>query len=386
MSNHSKYQFNTLSGIISILITELIFWLIALLCFRYISLNVEEFRFEHPNLLWLFLFIPFYIIIWIYNRKWKNNALLKYSSLKLLPNLFNGISNTRSIIKFILFKIGLSFIIIAMANPQYGENEREVQSKGIDIMIALDVSKSMLADDLIKGHSRLSIAKKGISKLIKNLHGDQIGIVVFAGDAYKQLPITPDYQVANMFLKNIETQMISSQGTDIGNAIEKCVSSFNYERETNKSIIVISDGEDHEGNGAIAAREANENGIIINTIGMGTSKGVPIPVIRNGKAIGIKKDKDNQTVLTKLNEKMLIDIANEGDGIYSRAKGMNIGIESIIKRIDTIEKSTLNVDRYTSYDDQYQLFLTIGIILLLIDFLINEKRGEIDNKLTLFKT
>jgi Ca-activated chloride channel family protein len=381
----SKYQFNNTTGFLVILLTEFIFWSVALTLFFITKTNIEEFRFEHPNFLWTFLLIPFLIIFWILNRNWKNKALVNYSSVKLLPFLHHGISNSKSIIKFIFLRLGIGFIIIAFANPQYGENERTVESKGIDIMIALDVSKSMLADDLIKGYSRLEIAKKGISSLFQNLKGDHIGIVVFAGDAYKQLPITPDYKVANMFLSNIETQMISSQGTDIGNAIDKCVSSFKDERETNKAIIILSDGEDHEENALIAAKKAYKKGIIINTIGMGTTKGVPIPIINKGKKTGVKKDKNDQTVLTKLNEEMLMDIALEGDGIYSRANGMNIGLKSIINRINKIDKSTLETNRYTTYDDKFQIYLFIGIIFLLLELSISDKKSEYWEQFELFK-
>ena len=247
-----------------------------------------------------FCFIPFIIIIWNKSLKWKNKTINKFASKKNLEFLFDGFSNIKSVIKYILLRLSLSFLVIAIANPQYGENQRQIEAKGIDIMIALDVSKSMQAEDLREGYSRLKVAKLGIAKMIQSLHSDYIGIVVFAGDAYKQLPITPDYQVATMFLKNIETQMISSQGTDIGNAIDKCVSSFNFERETNKTIIILSDGEDHQEQGIAAAENAYSEGIIINTIGMATTKGVPIPIYRNGKAIGIKKDENNQTVLTKI--------------------------------------------------------------------------------------
>ena len=368
-----------------VLITEVIFWSIALTVFYITKINIKEFRFEHPSFLWAFLVIPFLIFFWYLNRKWKNKALINYSSLKLLPFIYNGISNSKSILKFIFLRLGIGFVIIALANPQYGENERIVDSKGIDIMIALDVSKSMLADDLIKGYSRLEIAKKGISSLFQNLKGDHIGIVVFAGDAYKQLPITPDYKVANMFLSNIETQTISSQGTDIGNAIDKCVSSFKDERETNKAIIILSDGEDHEKNALMAAKKANKQGIIINTIGMGTTKGVPIPIIKKGKKVGVKKDKNEQTVLTKLNEEMLIDIAEAGNGIYTRAVGMNIGLKNIINRINKIEKSTLETNRYTTYEDKFQIYLFIGILFLILELSITEKRTANWEQFELFK-
>ena len=380
-----KYQFNNITALIFVVVTEVFFWSIALTAFYITVSNIKEFRFEHPYFLWTFLTLPFLITFWHLNRTWKNKALTNYSSLKLLPFIHNGFSNSKSILKFIFLRLGFGLIIIAFANPQYGENERVVDSKGIDIMIALDVSKSMQAEDLIKGYSRLEVAKKGISSLFQNLKGDHIGIVVFAGDAYKQLPITPDYKVANMFLSNIETQMISSQGTDIGNAIDKCVSSFKDERETNKAIIILSDGEDHEENALNAAKEANKKGIIINTIGMGTSKGVPIPIYRNGKKSGVKKDENDQTVLTKLNEQMLMEIAQAGNGSYTRASGMDIGLKTILNRINKIEKSTLETNRYTTYDDKFQIYLFIRIIFLILELSLTDKRTTFWNQFEPFK-
>lgn len=381
-----SYLFNTIKSSIILLVVELLFWSISLGVYYITITNIKEFRFERPEALWAFLLIPFIIVCWQINRNWKNKAILSYSSIKLLPFLHQGISNNKSILKFLFLRLGLGFIIIALSNPQYGENERQVTSKGIDIMIALDVSKSMLAEDLIKGYSRLDVAKKGISSLFQNLKGDHIGIVVFAGDAYKQLPITPDYKVANMFLSNIETQMISSQGTDIGNAIDKCISSFKQERETNKTIIILSDGEDHQENAITAAKNAYDKGIIINTIGMGTTKGVPIPILKNGKQTGVKKDENNQTVLTKLNEQMLMDIANAGDGVYSRARGMNIGLNNIINRINKIEKSTLETNKYSSYDDKFQIYLFVGLLFLLLELSITDKKSNFWSNIELFKS
>jgi Ca-activated chloride channel family protein len=252
-------------------------------------------------------------------------------------------------------------------------------------MIALDISKSMMAEDLVPDYNRLDIAKLAIGKLMSELKGDHVGIVVFAGEAYKQLPLTPDYQVAKLFLKSIGSDMISSQGTDIGNAIELCMSSFNEERKTNKAIIIISDGEDHEEMAVNAASEASENGVVICAVGMGSDKGVPIPIIKNGKKVGIKKDKDETTVLTKLNEQNLIQIAEAGNGTYTKTRGLNLDLRKILDRINKIEKSSLKKDRYSTYDDQFQWFLFPGLLLLFLDFLMFEKRGKIDDQLILFK-
>ena len=383
--NKKKYYFKTSNAIIGLIIVELLFWITTFSIYQYLTLNVTEFRFEHPNILWMLLIIILLNILWVRNKIWKKKAISNFAEINTLSKIFNGFSNNRSSLKFFTFRIAIGLLIIAASNPQYGENERTVVSKGIDIMVALDISKSMMAEDLVPDYNRLDIAKLAIGKLMNELRGDHVGIVVFAGEAYKQLPLTPDYQVAKLFLKSVGSDMISSQGTDIGNAIELCISSFSEDRKTNKAIVIISDGEDHEEMAIEAAKDASENGVVICTVGMGTEKGVPIPIIRNGRKVGIKKDQDELTVLTKLNEENLIQIAEAGNGTYTRTKGLNLDLRKILDRINKIEKTSLKKDRYSTYDDQFQWFLIPGILLLLLDFVIFEKRGKIDDQLVLFK-
>jgi Ca-activated chloride channel family protein len=383
--NKKKYYSKTSNSIVTLLILELLFWTATISVHQYLTLNVSEFRLEHPKVFWLLILLFLLNAIWVKNKIWKKKAINKFAKLSTLSKIFNGFSNNRSTFKYILFRLAIGMLIIAASNPQYGENERTVASKGIDIMIALDISKSMMAEDIIDEYNRLDIAKLSIGKLMNELRGDHVGIVVFAGEAYKQLPLTPDYQVAKLFLKNIGTDMISSQGTDIGNAIELCMSSFSEERKNNKAIVIISDGEDHEEMAINAAKEATEEGVVICTVGMGSEKGVPIPILRNGKKIGIKKDKDESTVLTKLNEENLIQIAQAGNGTYTKTRGLNLNLRKILDRINEIEKTTLKKDRYSTYDDQFQWFLLPALLLLLLDFMIFEKRGKIDDQIVLFK-
>ena len=383
--NKKKYYSKTSNSIVTLLILELLFWTAIISVYQYLTLNVSEFRIEHPKVLWLLILLFLLNAIWVKNKIWKKKAINKFAKLSTLSKIFNGFSNNRSTFKYILFRLAIGMLIIAASNPQYGENERTVASKGIDIMIALDISKSMMAEDIIDEYNRLDIAKLSIGKLMNELRGDHVGIVVFAGEAYKQLPLTPDYQVAKLFLKNIGTDMISSQGTDIGNAIELCMSSFSEERKNNKAIVIISDGEDHEEMAVKAAKEATEEGVVICTVGMGSEKGVLIPIVRNGKKIGIKKDKDESTVLTKLNEENLIQIAQAGNGTYTKTRGLNLNLRKILDRINEIEKTTLKKDRYSTYDDQFQWFLLPALLLLLLDFIIFEKRGKIDDQIVLFK-
>jgi len=375
-----KYSFNI--GLFSIFVVgaELVFWLILFLMYSYVQENEPSFRFEHSWVLYVGLvLIPLLIFAHFYLKFWRNRSLKRYAEYKLLPHLFTGYSTWKSGIKYVLLRFGLSCLIVAGANPQYGETEKEIQTKGIDIMIALDVSTSMLAEDLVEGKSRLYVAKKGVSQLIDRLHGDHIGIVVFAGAAYKQLPITPDYNIAKMFLNNISTDMMSSQGTDIGNAIDECLSSFDFEKETNKVIIVFSDGEDHEESALIGAKEAKEKGVIVHTIGMGTTVGSPIPM---GKKGVYKKDENGERVMTKLNENMMIDVADAGGGSYIRAQGYSIGLDGLIGDINEIEKATLKTDKYLTYSDHFQIFLLIGLLLIGLDLFLTEKKASLLSQIT----
>ena len=385
MNQLYKYRYSTTTALIVIAIVEILFWGIGYATYYYVTEEVSEFRFENPWALYFLVMIPFMLLLFFRGLWWKNKAIKRYADKQLLPSLFSGYSTGKSLTKFILFRLGVSFLIMAMANPQYGKNEKNVESKGIDIMLAIDVSNSMLAEDLSAGYSRLKISKLSIEKLIDKLHGDHIGIVVFAGSAYKHLPITPDYQVAKTFTQNVTTRMMSAQGTDIGLAIDECMTSFNFENGANKTIVVFSDGEDHEEQGIIAAEKANEQGVVVHTIGMGTTKGVPIPIYKRGNKIGNKKDENENTVLTKLNEENLINIANAGQGSYTRANGMSIGLEGLINQINTIEKSTLSSEKYTGYEDQFQPFLAIGLLLLLIELFMNEKRTKMVDKFKLFE-
>ena len=386
MSSKNKYSLSTSTAVIGLLALEIIFWGVCIATYQYLISNVVEFRFEHPNRLWLLSVILLLNIAWISNRIWRNKALNNFAKIETIHHIHAGYSNFRSSVKYFLFRTAFGLLIIASANPQYGENEKTVESKGIDIMIALDISRSMMAEDIVNNYTRLDLAKLAIGKLMNELRGDHVGIVVFAGEAYKQLPLTPDYHVAKLFLKSIGTDMISSQGTDIGNAIDLCMSSFDLEKNTNKAILIMSDGEDHEEMAVNAANDASNQNVVICTIGMGTDKGVPIPVYKRGKKIGNKKDKENSTVLTKLNEENLIQIAQAGNGTYTRSQGLNLNLRKIVDRLNAIERTTLKKEKYSTYDDQFQWFLIPAFILLFLELIILEKRGTIDNQFKLFES
>ena len=293
------------------------------------------------------------------------------------------ISRTRRNFKFILLLLTVFLLFVSMANIQYGLKEEEVKQKGIDLMIALDVSNSMNAEDLKP--SRLERAKRAIEQLIDKLHGDRIGIIVFAGDAYVQLPITTDYAAAKMYLQTIDTDIVPTQGTAIGTAIDLAMQSFNFDDPTSKAIIIITDGENHEDNPVEAARNAAEKGVYVYTIGMGTPEGAPIPVYKHGKQIGFKKDKEGNTVVSHLNEEMLKEIAQAGNGMYVRATNSNVGLNMILNKINELEKKEFDNKVFKTYEDRFQLTLFPALVLLVIYLLLSDKRSKLAEKLKLYE-
>jgi len=380
MSNPTNYRFNWVSYIITLTIVELLFWLSAYLSYDYLSQYSQNFRFEHEWLLvYIIPIVAGFIIGYTYLIYWKFKTLSKISTPKLIGNLFEGYSILKINIKYVFWRLGLSFLIIAAANPQFGEQEVDVESYGLEIMLAIDVSNSMLAEDLAENYSRLKVAKFAVEKLINSLSNEPIGIVVFAGSAYKQLPITTDYSAAKMFLQNIQVGMLSAQGTDIGNAINTCITSFNFENGVAKAIVLITDGEDHEQKAIDAANEAKEKGVTIHTIGMGGEAGAPIPMFVNGIKKGTKKDAEGNTVLTKINEKMLIDVASAGNGSYTRANGLSVGLDGLISQLNNVTNGTVLTKQYKTYNDQFQLFLLLGVMLLFVDIFVLEKKKPLFN-------
>jgi Ca-activated chloride channel family protein len=286
--------------------------------------------------------------------------------------------------KFILFSIALTALIIGIANPQIGSKMEEVKREGVDLMIAIDLSNSMLAEDLQP--NRLMRAKQSISKLIDRLQGDRIGLIVFAGEAYVQLPITTDYSAAKLFLSTINTSIVPTQGTAIGKAIELSIKSFDLENDQNKAIIVITDGENHEDDAIEKAKEAEDLGIFVHAIGMGSEDGGPIPIkSRNGRITGYQKDKEGNTVITTLNEDMLKQIAQAGGGSYIRANSTQSGLNALFKEINKMEKKEIGSKVFTDYKDRFQWFIGLAIILLLIETLIKGRKNKWSSKINLFE-
>jgi len=340
------------------------------------------FRFEHIEFLYALLLIPFFSVMFILYRIWKKRAIKRFGDLDVITQLMPLFSGKKLVFKFLLLMLAYVFLIIGLANPQIGSKLEKIQRKGADLMIALDVSNSMLSQDIRP--DRLTRAVQGITKLVDRLEGDRIGIVVFAGKAYVQLPITTDYSAAKMFLSTISTQMVPSQGTAIGDAIDLSVESFKTD-ERSKAIIIITDGENHEGNALESAQAAAAKGIKIFTIGMGSPEGSPIPVYdANDRQTGYKSDRQGQTIISKLDETALQQIASAGNGIYVRASTGQDGLIKIIDEINSLEKKEIETKMFSEYEGRFQYFLAVSLLLLIIEFLIPERKSKWADKIRLF--
>jgi len=329
------------------------------------------FRFAHTYFFYLLALIPVFTIFLVLFFIWKKKTLAKYGDWHIIKQLMPEYSIRKPILKFIGMMLILSCLVVALADPQTGSRLEKVKHKGIDLMICLDVSNSMLAQDIKP--DRLERAKQSISRVIDNLDGDRIGIIVFAGKAYTQLPITTDYAAAKMFLATINTGIVPTQGTAIASALELAANSFG-ESKHNKAIVVITDGEDHEGDALAQAEAIAKKGITIYTIGMGLPEGAPIPVMSGNVQIGYKKDSDGQTIMSKLDETLLQRIASMGNGMYVRANNSETGLNKIFDDINKIQKTEIEEKQFSDFEDRFQYFIAIAILLLVVDFFVFERK------------
>ena len=339
------------------------------------------FRLAHPEYLYALAVLPVILLFYIYSIRWKKKAIKSFGDPLLVNKLTPNISKSKPIARLILNLTGIALIIIACANPQIGMKLEEVKREGVDIIIALDVSNSMKAQDIKP--NRLERAKQAISQLIDKLQNDRIGMIVFAGQAYVQLPITSDYAAAKLFLSTIDTDIIPTQGTCIGCAIDLSQQSFVGNDNKHKALVIITDGEDHEEDAVEAAKRAHANGVIIHTIGMGSPEGAPIPITKNGSQ-DFLKDNAGNTVITKLETLTLERIADEGKGIFVQASNSDDGLQKILSQIVKMDKKSFGTKQFTDYEDRFQYFLVAGLLLLLIEFTITNKRSVIFQKMDLF--
>ncbi|MBX3165070.1 MAG: VWA domain-containing protein [Bacteroidetes bacterium] len=340
------------------------------------------FKFEHSEYFYAFLAIPIMLLLVLWYFVSRRKKLKRLGDETLVKELIPYSSRRKRILKVVLFVLGFSSLILALCNLQTGSKLTEVKREGADIIVCLDVSNSMLAQDL--SPNRLTRAKYALEKMINMLEGDRLGLVIFAGEAYVQLPITTDYNAAKMFLSSINTNMLPVQGTNVEAAIEKASESFGSDEGKNRAIILITDGEDHSQEAIEAAEKAGRKNIMINTIGIGSENGVPIPLIENGIVKGYRKDREGQTVVTKLNSDLLKTIASKANGVYVQASQADLGLNAVLDKIGELDKAQLESKMYSDYEDQFQWFLGLALILFFIEFLISERASEWYKKLNLF--
>lgn len=340
-------------------------------------------RFAHTSILWGLLAIPVLLLLFLLVSRWKKKAVASLGDKSVVKLMIPQVSFSRPWLKFIFFLVAYACVIIGMADPQLGSKTEEVKRKGADLMILLDVSNSMLAQDLAP--SRLESAKRAISQLIDKLHSDRIGIIVFAGEAYVQLPVTTDYSAAKLFLTTINTGMVPTQGTAIGAAIDLGMKSFDFKNGTGKAMIIITDAENHEDDAVKAASVAKSRDVSVNVIGVGSVEGAPIPVDPNNPGAGYRNDRDGKQVISKLNEDMGKEISAAGNGIYVRANNTNSGLDIVMNQIGKVQRKLYDSKTYKDYEDRFQFFLAIALALLVIEFFISNRRNMRLSGLKLFE-
>lgn len=337
---------------------------------------------DEKKYLYLLLIIPILLLLFLYLQYWKRKKQREFGDAELVKKLSPAKSVFKPALKFTIMLLALAALVVGLVNPKIGTKMETVKREGIDIVFAVDVSKSMLAEDVAP--SRLEKSKQLVSQIINQLGSDRIGIVAYAASAFPVLPITTDYSVAKMFLQSMNTDMVSSTGTSLDQAINLSASYFDKKSKTNKLLILISDGEDHGDGAQDAAEEANKIGLKIITIGIGTQKGGPIPLKRNGVVESFKRDGNDEVVITKLNEESLKEIAKATKGGYVYGSNTKEVLEYVKKALDNIEKTEFEATEMADFQSQFQWFLGLAFALLFLDiFLLETKTGWI-SRLNLF--
>ena len=340
------------------------------------------FKLDEKIWFWALLVVPIVVFIYLLVHIWKKNTQRKFADAHLLKQLSPNQSLFKSILKLVVLLLGFSCLIIALVNHKIGTKLKTIRSEGVDIVFAVDVSKSMLAEDIAP--NRIEKSKQLVREIINSLASDRVGIIAYAGRAFPQLPITTDYASAKMFLSSMNTDMLTSQGTAIKEAIRLSKTYFDDAEQTNRILIIISDGEDHEGDAADVAEEAKDEGIKIITIGVGTIKGKAIPIKRNGVVLNYKKDQNGETVITKLNEDTLKNIADEANGQYINGTRTEEVVSNLKDIINKMDKKEFEAKQIADFKDQFQWFLGFGIFFLILDIFLLERKTKWLQKLNLF--
>lgn len=342
------------------------------------------FRFENTEFLYALTIIPLIVIVFLVNRRIRKTSLKKFGSPELLSSLHPEVSPYKSYIKLTLLLLSVASIIFGIANPQIGTKLAEAKREGVDVIIALDISNSMRAEDIKP--NRLERAKQMINKLIDKLENDRIGLVVFAGESFVQLPLTTDYSAAKLFLGLTEPELITTQGTAIGRAIELASEQFKESDNRRKALIIISDGENHEDDAVSEAARASEKNFVVYTIGMGTTTGAPVPIYNNGTLTGYMKDRDGNLVITKYDPTMLQQIAAAGKGEFFPTADSEPELNNIINKISGLDKKEFETKLFVDYEDRYQYLFALAFIFLFLELLFSERKNKFISSLKLFET
>ena len=340
------------------------------------------YQLEETSYFYILLIIPIMIIGFLFLKTWKKNIQKKYISENLLQFLSPNISNFKPRIKLLFLILFILFSTIALVNPKIGTELKTVKREGVDIVFALDVSKSMLAEDIAP--NRLEKAKRIVSEIINTLNNDRVGVIAYAATALPILPITDDYSTAKTFLQSLNTDMLSSQGTAIIQSINLAQKFYDDEDQTNRVLCILSDGEDHEVERQNLLELAERSGITIITIGLGSVKGAPIPIKENNIVKSYKKDENGDVVVTKLNAQLLNKIANSSSGIYIEGLNTELVVEEISKRLKEMDKKEFESKQFVAYKDQFQWFISFAILFLSLELLVFEKKTYWVKKLNLF--
>ncbi len=340
------------------------------------------YQLEEKIWFWVLAVIPLIGLLFLGLQIWKRRIQKKFANKATLKKLSPNQSLFKSLLKAWMLCLVFASLSIALVNPKIGTKLETVRTQGVDIVFAVDVSKSMLAEDVAP--NRLEKAKQLVTQVINNLISDRVGIIAYAGKAFPQLPITTDYAAAKMFLQSMNTDMLSSQGTAINEAIKLAETYFDDEEQTNRILIIISDGEDHSNVATDAAEEAAEHGIKIFTIGVGDVKGGPIPEKRNGIVLNYKKDSEGETVITRLDEKTLKDIAESANGVYINGKNTSDVITEMKDILSKMDKTEFEAKQFADFKDQFQWFLAAAIFFLFLDIFFLERKTAWLKRLNLF--
>ena len=337
------------------------------------------FRFANIDFLWLLLSIPAFVAAYIWYTHRKRRQLEAFGDRELVEALMPNASRVRPAVKFSILMVALALLIIAAARPQFGQSERTEKRQGIEAIVALDISNSMMAEDVAP--NRLDRAKQMLSKMMDNMVNDKVGLVVFAGDAFIQLPITCDYVSAKMFLNTITPSLIKTQGTAIGQALSTAIRCFGEQSDASRAIILITDGENHEDDAVAVAKRAKEEGIQVMVVGIGKPEGSPIPMPGTNNFF---KDRQGNVVVSRLNEDMCREIAQAGGGIYVRCDNTNTAMRALQKELDKLATQEIETQVFTDYNEQFQSFALIALLLLVIDFFIFNRKNKSLTRLDIF--